>query len=103
MDGSSDPAALRSRKAAPQAQEPQLAATDNDGFIGQFRVDDANSFMTSDAGGPIDEQASLKAGPRGPTVLEDFVLRQKIMHFDHERVSDDTNVNVALDIVVVPC
>lgn len=63
------------------------AGTDNSQFMGQFRVDDANSTLTTDAGGPIEDQASLRAGPRGPTLLEDFVLRQKIMHFDHERVS----------------
>jgi hypothetical protein len=28
----------------------------------------------------------LKAGQRGPTLLEDFIFRQKIQHFDHERV-----------------
>lgn len=31
---------------------------------------------------------SLKAGPRGPTLLEDFHLREKMMHFDHERIPE---------------
>src|ERR1700748_556439 len=31
---------------------------------------------------------SLKAGPRGPTLLEDFHLREKITHFDHERIPE---------------
>jgi catalase len=31
---------------------------------------------------------SLKAGPRGPSLLEDFHLREKIMHFDHERIPE---------------
>ncbi|HEY0301376.1 MAG TPA: catalase, partial [Rhizomicrobium sp.] len=35
-----------------------------------------------------DNQNSLKAGPRGPLLLEDFVLREKIMHFDHERIPE---------------
>jgi len=35
-----------------------------------------------------DDQNSLKAGPRGPTLLEDFVLREKIQHFDHERIPE---------------
>ncbi len=35
-----------------------------------------------------DNQNSLKANPRGPTLLEDFVLREKIMHFDHERIPE---------------
>jgi catalase len=33
-----------------------------------------------------DNQNSLKAGLRGPTLLEDFILREKITHFDHERI-----------------
>ena len=35
-----------------------------------------------------DNQNSLRASPRGPTLLEDFVLREKIMHFDHERIPE---------------
>ena len=31
---------------------------------------------------------SLKAGDRGPTLMEDFHLREKIMHFDHERIPE---------------
>ncbi|SEW16580.1 catalase [Chryseobacterium wanjuense] len=33
-------------------------------------------------------QDSLKAGDRGPTLLEDFILREKITHFDHERIPE---------------
>ena len=35
-----------------------------------------------------DNQNSLKAGPRGPVLLEDFILREKITHFDHERIPE---------------
>src|SRR4051794_2407263 len=35
-----------------------------------------------------DNDHSLKAGPRGPVLLEDFHLREKIMHFDHERIPE---------------
>jgi len=35
-----------------------------------------------------DNQNSLKAGARGPVLLEDFVLREKIFHFDHERIPE---------------
>jgi catalase len=35
-----------------------------------------------------DNQSSLKAGLRGPALLEDFVLREKITHFDHERIPE---------------
>lgn len=58
-------------------------------FLDQYKVDDSNGYMTSDVGGPIEDQFSLKAGIRGSTLLEDFIFRQKIQHFDHERVSAD--------------
>ena len=35
-----------------------------------------------------DNQNSLKAGERGPSLLEDFILREKITHFDHERIPE---------------
>lgn len=35
-----------------------------------------------------DDQNSLKAGERGPTLLEDFIFREKITHFDHERIPE---------------
>ena len=45
--------------------------------------------MTSQQGIPVaDAQNSLKAGTRGPTLLEDFQLREKIFHFDHERIPE---------------
>jgi catalase len=45
--------------------------------------------LTTDQGTPIaDDQNSLRAGARGPTLLEDFVLREKITHFDHERIPE---------------
>jgi catalase len=45
--------------------------------------------MTGNQGVKIsDDQNSLKAGPRGPTLLEDFHLREKITHFDHERIPE---------------
>ncbi len=45
--------------------------------------------LTTNHGVPLsDNQNSLKAGRRGPTLLEDFVLREKIQHFDHERIPE---------------
>lgn len=45
--------------------------------------------MTTDQGIPVvDNQNSLRQGPRGPTLLEDFILREKITHFDHERIPE---------------
>ena len=45
--------------------------------------------LTTNQGLPIaDNQNSLRAHPRGPTLLEDFILREKITHFDHERIPE---------------
>ena len=47
------------------------------------------AVLTTNQGLPIaDNQNSLKGGHRGPTILEDFVLREKITHFDHERIPE---------------
>ncbi|MEO6260607.1 MAG: catalase, partial [Thermoanaerobaculia bacterium] len=46
-------------------------------------------FLTSNQGLRIeDNQNSLRAGDRGPSLLEDFHLREKITHFDHERIPE---------------
>ncbi|WP_199503855.1 catalase [Qipengyuania sp. YIM B01966] len=50
---------------------------------------DSIAHLTDNFGHRIsDNQNSLKAGARGPTLLEDFVLREKIFHFDHERIPE---------------
>jgi catalase len=47
------------------------------------------AVLTTNHGMPVsDNQNSLKSGARGPTLLEDFVLREKIFHFDHERIPE---------------
>src|SRR5215831_1611178 len=47
------------------------------------------ALMTTNHGVVIaDNQNSLKAAPRGPSLLEDFILREKITHFDHERIPE---------------
>ncbi len=52
-------------------------------------VADAAGYLTDNFGHRIsDNQNSLRAGERGPTLLEDFVLREKIFHFDHERIPE---------------
>ena len=49
----------------------------------------AADTLTTQQGIPIrDDQNSLKLGGRGPTLLEDFQLREKIFHFDHERIPE---------------
>lgn len=50
---------------------------------------DVAAHLTDNVGHRIsDNQNSLRAGERGPTLLEDFVLREKIFHFDHERIPE---------------
>ncbi len=63
--------ANRSQQAASvQAEEPGESLTTNQGLL------------------ISDNQNSLRAGVRGPTLLEDHILREKIMHFDHERIPE---------------
>lgn len=53
------------------------------------KSDATDKFMTTDQGLKInDDNNSLKAGERGPSLLEDFILREKITHFDHERIPE---------------
>lgn len=45
--------------------------------------------MTTQQGAPMsDDQNTLRVGPRGPALLEDFAAREKIFHFDHERIPE---------------
>lgn len=54
-----------------------------------FRVDDRGKFLTTNQGLRMSEdEFSLKAGERGPTLMEDFHFREKMTHFDHERIPE---------------
>jgi catalase len=61
------------------AKQEQLAA---------FTTDNAPLLTTNQGLRVPDNHNSLKAGVRGPTLLEDFILREKITHFDHERIPE---------------
>jgi catalase len=57
--------------------------------LDRVRVDSSDRTLTTNQGVPVaDNQSSLKAGLRGPALLEDFILREKITHFDHERIPE---------------
>ncbi|WP_350283530.1 catalase [Nitrosomonas sp.] len=59
------------------------------GKLDGFRADGSGQPMTTNQGTPVpDNQNSLKAGARGPALLKDFVLREKLTHFDHERIPE---------------
>jgi catalase len=52
------------------------------------RYDDGEALTTNHGVRVNDNQNSLKAGDRGATLIEDFILREKIHHFDHERIPE---------------
>jgi catalase len=57
--------------------------------LDRVRADSAGRVLTTNQGVPVaDNQNSLKLGVRGPVLLEDFILREKITHFDHERIPE---------------
>ncbi|MEO3988918.1 catalase HPII [Pseudocitrobacter cyperus] len=68
---------------APDTRNEKLNALDKQRKGGE------NFPLTTNQGVRIaDDQNSLRAGSRGPTLLEDFILREKITHFDHERIPE---------------
>jgi len=57
--------------------------------LGHSTTDNTDQALTTNQGLKINnDQDSLKAGERGPSLLEDFILREKITHFDHERIPE---------------
>ena len=73
-------------KTGTQAPEGRNAAI---GPLDRVRVDSSGQPLTTNQGVRIaDNQNSLKAGTRGPVLLEDFILRDKLTHFDHERIPE---------------
>jgi catalase len=69
--------------------KPALGVDPNNASLDRARADASGQVLTTNQGVPIaDNQNSLKAGLRGPALLEDFILREKITHFDHERIPE---------------
>lgn len=69
--------------------EPLPGFNPNNDSLDRVRVDSSGQALTTNHGVPVaDNQNSLKAGLRGPTLMEDFILREKITHFDHERIPE---------------
>lgn len=57
--------------------------------LGKYTSDSRGEFLTTNQGLKVnDDNNSLKTGDRGPSLLEDFILREKITHFDHERIPE---------------
>jgi catalase len=73
---------------ANQSQANHPKSTDKDRDL-ERHIQDQGDVLTTNQGLPIsDDQNSLRAGARGPTLLEDFHFREKITHFDHERIPE---------------
>jgi catalase len=71
------------------AGQPRLGFNPGTLPLDRVRADGSGQRLTTNLGVPIaDNQSSLKAGLRGPALLEDFILREKITHFDHERIPE---------------
>jgi len=69
--------------------QPALGENARNASLDGARSDDSDCVLTTNQGVPVgDNQNSLKAGLRGPTLMEDFILREKLTHFDHERIPE---------------
>jgi catalase len=80
---------LSEKNESPKSGAATLEPQSLDGALASKRVNSAGQVLTTNQGVPVSSnQDSLKAGLRGPTLLEDFVLREKITHFDHERIPE---------------
>lgn len=83
--------ATRKTPARPAPKTPKADAQPRRGNGGEphQQAGDGHDTLTTAQGIPVsDNQNSLRAFERGPTLLEDFVLREKITHFDHERIPE---------------
>ena len=67
---------------------PDAQVDGNAGELHQHGRRNSAPLTTNHGVAVVDNQNSLRAGERGPTLLEDFVLREKIFHFDHERIPE---------------
>jgi len=86
------------KKTKPTNGKSQLAGTDTPDrantnakldSLEAFRSDATEQALRTNQGVKIsDNQNTLKVGARGPSLLEDFIMREKITHFDHERIPE---------------
>jgi catalase len=80
------PSKKRPARKAPGSGRPGSAKQE---ALDAYREDPEGQLLTTDQGVRVnDDQNSLKASARGPSLLEDFILREKITHFDHERIPE---------------
>jgi catalase len=71
------------------AQRPTIDEHAKDEQLDAHRMDPQGAYLTTNQGVRIEHtDDSLKAGPRGPTLMEDFHFREKMTHFDHESIPE---------------
>lgn len=85
---------MKEKKTTSKNNEQQVsnhaaANTEKTAALAEHTTTADNTFMTTNNGVRInDDQNTLKAGNRGPSLLEDFIFREKMTHFDHERIPE---------------
>ncbi|RYG64070.1 catalase, partial [bacterium] len=72
----------------PQKDAQSVETTLKDEQLAAFTTEDRSPLTTNQGIRVSTDKDSLKAGKRGPTLLEDYILREKIQHFDHERIPE---------------
>ena len=86
------PATTASRKTEVAADmatiHDQALRRGNGGELHQVAEGDVPILTTAQGGPVFDDQNSLRIGPRGPLVVDDFHFREKMFHFDHERIPE---------------
>jgi len=88
---------MSTKKPAPPAKSAMAGTDTLDRGNSNAKLDSLETFRSDATGQALrtnqgvkvsDNQNSLKAGARGPSLLEDFIMREKITHFDHERIPE---------------
>lgn len=70
-------------------EQPPINEKSKIAQLAPFRAEHDGTKLTTNQGVPLSHtDDSLKAGSRGPTLMEDFHFREKMMHFDHERIPE---------------
>jgi catalase len=70
-------------------EDKNIKKDKKDEQLDSFRVDNEGEKLTTNQGLKVSEdEFSLKSGERGPTLMEDFHFREKMTHFDHERIPE---------------
>ncbi len=83
------PARPSKQRATPPARRPSRPQLPDRARLAAETTSAAGASLTTNQGVAVnDDQNSLKVGERGPSLLEDFHLREKITHFDHERIPE---------------